>query len=121
MVGPPTRRGGDAHHEVGGHGVPRVRCKEDMNDPVAIARDVAGAFEERADHCDRDSAFPSADIDDLRAAGLLGLMVPVSLGGMGASFATYAAVAREIATGSGATALVFNMHASVTGALATTP
>ena len=92
-----------------------------MNDPVAIARSVAHAFAERADRCDRAAAFPSADIDDLRAAGLLGLMVPVSLGGMGASFATYAAIARELAIGSGATALIFNMHASVTGALASTP
>jgi alkylation response protein AidB-like acyl-CoA dehydrogenase len=92
-----------------------------MNDPVLLARSMAQAFEERADLYDRTSAFPTADIDDLRDAGLLGLMVPVSLGGMGASFANYVAVAREFATGSGATALVFNMHASVTGALATTP
>ena len=36
---------------------------------------------------------------------------------LGAGFADYAAVAYELARGNGATALVFNMHASVTGAL----
>jgi alkylation response protein AidB-like acyl-CoA dehydrogenase len=45
-------------------------------------------------------------------------MVPRRLGGAGAGFAEYAEIAYELARGNGATALVFNMHASVTGALA---
>ena len=48
-------------------------------------------------------------------------MVPARLGGIGAGFAEYARVAFELARGNGATALVFNMHASVTGALAGVP
>jgi alkylation response protein AidB-like acyl-CoA dehydrogenase len=44
-------------------------------------------------------------------------MVPERLGGAGAGFADYAAIAYELARGNGATALIFNMHASVTGAL----
>lgn len=92
-----------------------------MTDAVGTARDLATAFAERADAYDRDAAFPEADFADLRSAGLLGLMVPERLGGHGAGFATYAAVAHELAQGSPATALVFNMHASVTGALAATP
>jgi alkylation response protein AidB-like acyl-CoA dehydrogenase len=48
-------------------------------------------------------------------------MVPNRLGGPGASFAQYARVAMTLAAGSGASALVFNMHASVTGALAHAP
>ncbi len=47
--------------------------------------------------------------------------MPERLGGLGAGFADYAAVAYELARGNGATALVFNMHASVTGALAGIP
>jgi alkylation response protein AidB-like acyl-CoA dehydrogenase len=90
-------------------------------DPVAVARALAPTFVTRADRHDRDASFPVADIDDLRAAGLLGLMVPTALGGLGAGFATYVDVARELAMGNGATALVFNMHASITGALASTP
>jgi len=45
-------------------------------------------------------------------------MVPTRLGGRGAGFTEYAQVAYELARGNGATALIFNMHASVTGALA---
>jgi alkylation response protein AidB-like acyl-CoA dehydrogenase len=92
-----------------------------LTDPTSVARNVAMSCQTRAAHHDRDGSFPEADLDELRSAGLLGLMVPERLGGTGATFETYVRVAREIAIGSGATALVFNMHASVTGALSTTP
>src|SRR5689334_8318297 len=75
----------------------------------------------RAAAHDRDGSFPVAAFAVLRAAGMFVLMVPERLGGMGAGFADYAAVAYELARGNGATALVFNMHASVTGALAGVP
>ncbi|MCE7079852.1 acyl-CoA dehydrogenase family protein [Streptomyces sp. ST2-7A] len=97
----------------------------------APAADAAGALErvralvpavaERAAAHDEAGTFPTADFADLRAAGLLGLMVPRRLGGSGADFADYTAVAAELAAGAGATALIHNMHASVTGALAHTP
>jgi alkylation response protein AidB-like acyl-CoA dehydrogenase len=67
---------------------------------------------------DVDGSFPVDDFALLRSSGLLGLMVPERLGGLGAGFADYAEVAMELGAGNGATALVFNMHASVTGALA---
>ncbi|GAA3737149.1 acyl-CoA dehydrogenase family protein [Plantactinospora mayteni] len=86
-------------------------------DALAAARRVAPRLAARAAEHDRDGTFPVEDFADLRSAGLLGLMVPARLGGLGASFAGYAAVASELARGNGATALVFNMHASVTGAL----
>jgi alkylation response protein AidB-like acyl-CoA dehydrogenase len=88
---------------------------------VGAAREVAPRLAERADEHDRLGRFPAADLDDLRSAGLLGLLVPQRLGGSGAGFADYAAVAMELAAGAGSTALVYNMHASVTGALATIP
>lgn len=88
---------------------------------VETARALAPAFAERAEQHDREASFPKADFDDLRAAGLLGLMVPERLGGKGCDFATYARVAAALAEGNAATALVFNMHCSVTGALAATP
>jgi alkylation response protein AidB-like acyl-CoA dehydrogenase len=75
----------------------------------------------RATDLDRTGDFPVDDFADLRAAGLFGLMVPTRLGGLGASYADYAKAAFELARGNGATALVFNMHASVTGALAGIP
>ena len=82
------------------------------------ARRLAPRFAARAGAHDRNGTFPADDFADLRDAGLFGLMVPVRLGGAGAGFAEYARVAYELARGSGATALIFNMHASVTGALA---
>lgn len=93
-----------------------------MSEAAATARRLAPRFAARAEAYDRSGAFPVDDFADLRAAGLFGLMVPARLGGAGASFADYTEVAYELARGDGATALVFNMHASVTGALgAVTP
>lgn len=96
----------------------------DLRDPaaaVAVAADIAEGFADRAAEYDRDGALPDADLAALRDAGLLGLMAPPRLGGAGAGFAEYAAVAMALARGNGATALIYNMHASVTGALAQTP
>lgn len=90
-------------------------------DPLAVAERCAAAFSERAAEHDADATFPAADVADLRSEGLLGLLVPQRLGGLGAGFEQYAAVAMALARGSGSTALVFNMHASVTGALAGVP
>ena len=89
--------------------------------PTDTAHALAPAFADRAAEYDRDGSFPVADFADLRAKGLLGLMTPTRLGGLGATFADYAEVAAALGAGAGATALVFNMHASVTGALAHLP
>ncbi|THV23480.1 acyl-CoA dehydrogenase family protein [Glycomyces paridis] len=88
---------------------------------LRLARGLRPRLVERAAEHDRHGRFPEADFADLREAGLYGLMVPARLGGFGASFTEYTRVAAELARGAGATALVFNMHASVTGALAQTP
>ncbi|WP_019901407.1 acyl-CoA dehydrogenase family protein [Salinispora arenicola] len=88
-----------------------------MMQAVQVAGRLAPRFAARAAGHDRDGTFPADDFRDLREAGLFGLMVPRDLGGLGAGFGEYAAVATELARGNGATALVFNMHASVTGAL----
>lgn len=92
-----------------------------VTDAVPAARALVPSLAGRAPVHDRDGTVAEADLADLRAAGLLGLMVPTRLGGSGAGFADYAQVAMALAEGNGATALVYNMHASVTGALASTP
>ncbi|MEU4425475.1 acyl-CoA dehydrogenase family protein [Actinoplanes sp. NPDC024001] len=84
---------------------------------IEEARRLAPRFAARAARTDRDGSFPAEDFADLREAGFFGLMAPARLGGAGAGFAEYADVAYELARGNGATALIFNMHASVTGAL----
>ncbi|MEE1930571.1 acyl-CoA dehydrogenase family protein [Streptomyces sp. TRM 70351] len=91
------------------------------DDARARARRLAPGLAARAGSHDASGTFPEADFDELRANGFMGLMTPVRLGGCGASFADYTAVATELAAGAGATALVFNMHAAVTGALAHAP
>ncbi len=92
-----------------------------MSDVGGTARRLVPRFAARASGYDIAGDFPGDDFADLRDAGLFGLMVPTRLGGLGAGFAEYAMVAQELARGNGATALVFNMHASVTGALAGIP
>ena len=70
------------------------------------------AFAARAAGYDRDASFPVENYADLRSAGLLGICIPGSLGGLGADYATYVMVAAEIGRWCGATALSFNMHVS---------
>jgi len=82
---------------------------------------LADRMSGRAPKYDVSGEFPEEDFADLREHGLLGLMVPRRLGGAGATFAEYTDVAMRLGSGAGATALIFNMHASVTGALAHTP
>ena len=92
-----------------------------MSEAVAAAQRLAPRFAARAAEHDRVGTFPVDDFADLREAQLFGLMVPAALGGLGLGFGQYVDVAFELARGNGATALVFNMHASVTGALAGIP
>jgi alkylation response protein AidB-like acyl-CoA dehydrogenase len=101
-----------------------VRRIWQLSEPGELAEagsEVSAGFAERASRADAEARFPPEDLAALRDSGLLGIMVPHRLGGPGASFAAYARVAMTLAAGSGASALVFNMHASVTGALAHTP
>jgi alkylation response protein AidB-like acyl-CoA dehydrogenase len=75
------------------------------------ARDLARErFAPRAERHDREASFPFDDYADLRAAGFLGLCVPVRFGGLGADYETYCLVAEQIAQSSASTALTFNMH-----------
>jgi alkylation response protein AidB-like acyl-CoA dehydrogenase len=92
-----------------------------MNELVERARVLAERFSPRAPKYDEGAAFPEEDIEDLRTEGFCGLMVPEHLGGLGARFQDYVRIAAALALGNGSTALIFNMHASVTGGLATVP
>jgi alkylation response protein AidB-like acyl-CoA dehydrogenase len=87
---------------------------------VDVARGLAPGFAERAAAYDAEGAFPAEDFAQIREAGLLALLVPERLGGSGGGFADYVEVAMLLAAGNGSTALIYNMHASVTGTLALT-
>lgn len=92
-----------------------------MTEPWEVVARLRPKIAARAGESDRSGEFPVDDFADLREAGLFGLFTPPHLGGLGRSYADYAKVAFELARANGATALVFNMHASVTGALAGIP
>lgn len=85
---------------------------------VALCADLGQRFAARATAHDRDASFPTEDFDDLKEAGLLGIMVPREKGGMGADFLTYTKALEQIGKGHAATALTYNMHNIVMGGVA---
>jgi alkylation response protein AidB-like acyl-CoA dehydrogenase len=86
--------------------------QQDLQDVCrALAEDFAG----RAAEHDRDATSPRKDFAALRDAGLYGLMVPKEYGGWGAGYVDYAIAAEELAQGSPATAMSFNMHCALVG------
>jgi alkylation response protein AidB-like acyl-CoA dehydrogenase len=92
-----------------------------VTDALGKAERLAERMAPRAGRYDEDAAFPNRDVEELREEGLLGLMVPARLGGLGAGFEEYVRVAVSLAGGNASTALIFNMHAAVTGGLASIP
>uniref|UniRef100_UPI002157C0EC acyl-CoA dehydrogenase family protein n=2 Tax=Pseudomonadota TaxID=1224 RepID=UPI002157C0EC len=63
-----------------------------------------------ADAVDQEARFPHEAFAALRAAGLLGAMVPQAQGGAGASLATVAALCRELGQGCASTGMIYAMH-----------
>jgi len=79
-------------------------------DRAATLRDLTAKFASSADRHDRDASFPFDNFEALKAAGLLALTAPRSLGGGGADLATTLDVVRAVARGEAATALVLVMQ-----------
>jgi len=73
-------------------------------------RSVCEVFAERAEENDRLARFPEENFADLARTGLLGLVVPVELGGRGGSYLAFSVVAEEIARADASTCLCFTMH-----------
>ena len=80
-----------------------------------VCRSLAEDFAGRAHEHDRDASSPRKDFEALRDASLYGLVVPKEMGGWGAGFVGYAIAAEELAQGSPATAMSFNMHCALLG------
>lgn len=87
-----------------------VACRGLVEQFAELART---RFAPRAARFDSEAAFPVENYRDLHAAGLLRLTVPQAFGGVGADPLTYALCMVELAKGCSATALTFNMHATV--------
>jgi alkylation response protein AidB-like acyl-CoA dehydrogenase len=76
-------------------------------------RDLAGDFSTRAAAHDRDASHPVENYQRLREEGFLALNVPVEWGGAGIGLLGHTIAFEALAMGCPATALAFNMHASV--------
>ena len=85
---------------------------------VEICEGLSQQFAGRAKKYDAEAAFPVDNYADMRGAGLIGLMVPDSHGGMGADFLQYTRAAGLLAQGCSSTAVTFNMHNIIMGTLA---
>lgn len=77
--------------------------------------DLLARLRERAPVHDSENTFPHDDLDDLRAAGYLGILIPAELGGAGLSLAEAAQLQQRLAGAAPATALAINMHLVWTG------
>jgi len=87
------------------------RLTEEQQAIVAEATALAVAeIGPDAARVDREGTFPKAGIDALGKAGLLGLTIPVALGGRGQGLRTSAAVLDIIAQHCSSTAMVYLMH-----------
>lgn len=70
---------------------------------------------ERAPIHDRENTFPHQDLDELRDAGYLSILVPTERGGAGLGLEQAAVLQQRLATAAPATALAINMHLVWTG------
>lgn len=97
-----------------------------LNDAQQLLVDTARSVADRAigphaDRVDRDGVFPKEALGALATAGLMGLTVPASLGGLNQGFRTVAAVLDEIAQHCPSTAMVYLMHLCGIACYATSP
>ena len=81
---------------------------------VEMIAELGPTFAARAVEYDRKALFPTENWADLKAAGLLGICIPTSEGGLGGDFVGYALAAEELGRHCAATALTFNMHVATT-------
>ncbi|MGH2640539.1 MAG: acyl-CoA dehydrogenase family protein [Actinomycetota bacterium] len=65
---------------------------------------------EHAAEVDREGRFPEEAVGALRDAGMLGLTLPTTVGGLGGTPADFLAVARAIASRCASTSMIFLMH-----------
>jgi alkylation response protein AidB-like acyl-CoA dehydrogenase len=82
---------------------------------------LAADFATRSAEHDRDASHPTENYDRLRAEGFLTLTIDKSLGGQGFDFLSHTLAYEALGQGCPATALAFNMHASVVMPLLQSP
>jgi alkylation response protein AidB-like acyl-CoA dehydrogenase len=79
-------------------------------DFVALARELAPGFAERAALHDAESSFPYENLKELVASGYTAMTVPADRGGAGSSLDELCQAQRILAAACGSTAFAVNMH-----------
>jgi alkylation response protein AidB-like acyl-CoA dehydrogenase len=82
---------------------------------------LAAEFATRSAQHDREASHPVENYERLRAEGFLALTIDKSLGGLGFDFLSHTLAYEALGQGCPATALAFNMHASVVMPLMQSP
>lgn len=90
-----------------------IKTPERMKIVEKVA-ELGPKFAARADKVDTDAVFPYENWADMKDAGLLGIVIPESEGGLGGDFVAYALASEELARHCASTALTFNMHVATT-------
>ena len=81
-----------------------------LEHPCVRARFVAGTAAEHASEVDRDARFPSETFAAARQHRLLSLLVPVELGGDGATISDVVDICYMLGAACGSSAMIFAMH-----------
>jgi alkylation response protein AidB-like acyl-CoA dehydrogenase len=85
-------------------------------DPAQFLPDeLLARIRERAPLHDRENTFPEQDLEELRDAGYLKILVPAAQGGAGLGLEQAAVLQQRLAAAAPATALAINMHLVWTG------
>lgn len=87
----------------------------DFDPTTFLPDDLLDRIRERAPIHDRENTFPQQDLEELRDAGYLSILVPTERGGAGLGLAEAAILQQRLAGAAPATALAINMHLVWTG------
>lgn len=82
---------------------------------------VVSVAEANADYVDAEGTFPTAAVDALRRSGLLGLVLPEEIGGLGAGPRDLVDVVGTLAAACGSTAMIYLMHTAAAVCVAAAP
>jgi alkylation response protein AidB-like acyl-CoA dehydrogenase len=91
--------------------------KQEEQDLLLTCKELSDKFATRAAEYDLKATWPVKDYEDIKEAGLLGIMIPKDKGGMGSSFLTYTKAQEQLSQGGASTGLTFNMHNITAGIL----
>jgi acyl-CoA dehydrogenase family member 9 len=87
--------------------------RETLQGVVGSLGDLLGSHEKDFRDWDRAAEMPSAYLEELKAFGLFGLIIPEAYGGLGFGSAAYSRTLQEVAKFDGSTAVTVGAHSSI--------